>query len=110
MIFQVLLLSRAQRKQAEKSEARARSAQAQIDLLQKRAEKAEGQKREMSRCAKDAKLRLERLEMEVDALRSEKGIADSEVSYLRQNLQSSEAQVCELQALCASEKEKAERL
>ncbi|XP_062231200.1 uncharacterized protein LOC133928751 isoform X1 [Phragmites australis] len=107
---QVLLLSRAQRKQAEKSIVRARSAQAQIDLLQKRAEKAEGQKREMSRRAKDAELRLERLEMELDALRSVKGIADSEVSCLRQNLQSFEAQVCELQSLCASEREKAERL
>ena len=89
LTFQVLLLSRAQRKQAEKSEARARSAQAQIDLLQKRAKKAEGQKREMSRCAKDAELRLEWLETELDALRSAKGIADSEVSCLRQNLQSS---------------------
>ena len=48
--------------------------------------------------------------MEVNTLLLEKGIADSEVSCLRQNLQSSEAQVCELEALCASEKEKAERL
>jgi hypothetical protein len=58
-MLQALLLSWAQRKQAEKSEARARSAHAQIDLLQKRAEKAEGQKCELSRRAKESKLRLE---------------------------------------------------
>ena len=55
-------------------------------------------------------MRLEQLEKELSTIRSEKQIADSEVSCLRQNLQSSEAQVCDLQALCASEKDKAQRL
>ncbi|XP_062184979.1 uncharacterized protein LOC133888669 [Phragmites australis] len=82
-IAKALLLSRAQRKQAEKSEARAWSAHAQIDMLQKRTKKAEGQKRELSRRARDAESRLEQLEKELGTLRSEKQIAEDEVNCLR---------------------------
>ena len=51
--------------------------------------------------AREAESHLEQLEKELNALRSEKQVDEEEVKYLCQNLQSSKAQVCDLQALCA---------
>ena len=56
-----MLISQAQRKQAKKYEAYARNAEAQIDMLQKRAEKAEGHKREFVRRARETNVRWNNL-------------------------------------------------
>ncbi|XP_062194690.1 uncharacterized protein LOC133897880 [Phragmites australis] len=109
-IAKAVLISRAQRKQAENYEARAQNTEAQIDMLRKRAERAEGHKREFAHRAREAESRLEQLEKELSVLRSEKQGAEEEVKCLHQNLQSFEAQISDLQALCTAEIAKAQQL
>ena len=67
-----MLISRAQHKQAENFEARARNAEAQRDMFQARAAKGDSQKCEFARQAREAELCLQQLEKEVSSFRSGK--------------------------------------